>query len=131
MARLILLVDDDHDFVEMNRSVLENRGYSVITADNAKDAIKLVESRKPDLLIIDVMMGSDVAGFDAVEEIRNLPDGKKLPILMITSFREHHKTAWTEKPDRSWVDVDNYLNKPVSPEKLIGEVDKLLSVSKG
>jgi CheY-like chemotaxis protein len=125
MGKLILLVDDDRDFVEMNRSVLESKGYRVITADNAKDGINLVESMKPDLLIIDVMMGSDVAGFDAVEEIRSMPGGKEIPILMVTSFRDHHKTGWVEKPDKSWVDVDNYLNKPVSPEKLIEEVEKL------
>jgi CheY-like chemotaxis protein len=126
MRKLILLVDDDRDFVEMNRTVLENKGYRVITADNAEDGIKLVESQKPDLLIIDVMMGSDVAGFDAVDHIRSMPEGKELPILIITSFREYHKTAWTDKPDRSWVDVDNYLNKPVSPEKLIEEVERLI-----
>lgn len=126
MVKKILIVDDDPDFVEMNKAILESNDYAVLTAHNPKEGIKLIKEQKPDMLLLDVMMGSDVAGFDAVEEIRKLPGGKELPILMITSFEEHHKTPWEGKPDRDWVDVDNYLNKPVEPEKLLEEVKRLL-----
>lgn len=126
MSGKILIVDDDPDFVEMNRAVLENNGYKVFTAGRAKDGIGIIKSEKPDLLLLDVMMGSDVEGFDAVEEIRSLPGGAELPIIMITSFDKHHKTAWQGKPDKAWVDVDNYLSKPVKPEDLIAEVKKFL-----
>lgn len=126
MVKKILIVDDDPDFVEMNKAVLENNNFAVLTAHNAKDGIKLIKEQKPHLLMLDVMMGSDVEGFDAVEEIRKLPEGEKLPILMITSFDKHHGAPWEGKPDRTWVDVDNYLSKPVAPDKLIGEISRLL-----
>ncbi len=126
MAKKILIVDDDPDFVEMNRAVLVAGGYEVISAGRAKDGIKMIKEESPDLLLLDVMMGSDVEGFDAVEEIRALPGGRELPIIMITSFDKHHKTAWADKPDKAWVDVERYLNKPVSPEDLLSEVKEAL-----
>lgn len=122
----ILIVDDDPDFVAMNRAVLETAGYEVITAGNANRGLEKVKAETPDLVLMDVMMGSDVAGFSAVEKIRALPNGKELPIIMITSFTEHHEAPWDEKPDRSWVDVENYLHKPVDPETLLQEVARLL-----
>ena len=124
MIKKILIVDDDPDFVEMNKVILESNDYAVMTAHNSKDGIDLIKSQKPDLLLLDVMMGTDVEGFDAVEAIRKLPNGKTLPIIMITSFAEKHEAPWTDKPDKEWVDVQNYLNKPVEPDKLLEEVRK-------
>ena len=126
MIKKILIVDDDPDFVEMNKAILESNNYAVLTAHNSKDGIKLIESQKPDLLLLDVMMGSDVEGFDAVEKIRDLPAGKELPIVMITSFADKHEAPWKDKPDKSWVNVQNYLNKPVEPEMLLTEVKKYI-----
>ena len=94
--------------------------------NDGKAGAKMAAEQKPDLVLLDVMMDTDVSGFDAVEAIRKLPDGKELPIIMITSFDEHHQAAWVEKPDRDWVDVNNYLRKPIAPDTLLAEVAKYI-----
>jgi CheY-like chemotaxis protein len=72
------------------------------------------------------MMGTDVEGFDAVDKIRDNPIIKDTPIIMITAFSEHHEVPWTEKPEKEWVNVEQFLTKPVSPEILIAEVKRLV-----
>jgi CheY-like chemotaxis protein len=126
MPKKILIVDDDPDFTGMNKAVLENAGYAVMVAHNSKDGINLIKSQKPDLLLLDVMMGTDVEGFDAVDKIRDNPIIKDTPIIMITAFSEHHEVPWTEKPEKEWVNVEQFLTKPVSPEILIAEVKRLV-----
>jgi len=126
MPKKILIVDDDPDFTAMNQAVLETAGYAVMVAHNSKDGINLIKSQKPDLLLLDVMMGTDVEGFDAVDKIRDNPIIKDIPIIMITAFSEHHEVPWSEKPEKEWVNVEQYLTKPVSPEILIAEVKRLV-----
>ncbi|MCE1247937.1 MAG: response regulator [Firmicutes bacterium] len=126
MPKKILIVDDDPDFTAMNQAVLENAGYSVMVAHNSRDGIGLIKTQKPDLLLLDVMMGTDVEGFDAVDKIRDNPIIKDIPIIMITAFSEHHEVPWAEKPEKEWVNVEQFLTKPVSPEVLISEVKRLV-----
>jgi len=79
----ILLVDDDRDFVEINRMLLEKEGYKIVVAYNPSEGYKLLASEKPDLLILDVMMVEPDDGFAMAQRIRR--EKNNIPIIMLTS----------------------------------------------
>jgi two-component system, OmpR family, alkaline phosphatase synthesis response regulator PhoP len=124
----ILLVDDDPDLVEMNKAVLENNNFEVLTAHNTKEGMEVIKKSSPDLLVLDVMMDTDWEGLEALSDIRKIPGKENMPIIMLTSFSKHYETAWgKEGPDKEFVNVNVYIEKPVSPERLLEEVKKLLN----
>jgi CheY-like chemotaxis protein len=126
-AARILIVDDDADITEIMRIVLENKKYSVDTASDSKDALNHLESQKPDLIILDVMMSTKSEGFDFSRDLKKNPKYRDIPILMLTAVKE--KTGIDFKPeagDETWLPVDEFLDKPVKPEQLIEKVESLL-----
>jgi diguanylate cyclase (GGDEF)-like protein/PAS domain S-box-containing protein len=82
---LVLLIDDDVGLRDLARHVLEAQGFFVVTADNGRQGLSLFDERKPDIIMLDVMM-PDQNGFDVCLALRRLPRGKHTPILMITSL---------------------------------------------
>jgi two-component system, OmpR family, alkaline phosphatase synthesis response regulator PhoP len=124
----ILLVDDDPDLVEMNKAVLENNNFEVLTAHNTKEGMEVIKKSNPDLLVLDVMMDTDWEGLEALGDIRKIPGKENMPIIMLTSFSKHYETSWgKEGPDKEFVNVSTYIEKPVSPERLLEEVKRLLN----
>ena len=121
----VLLADDDADFVEMNRAVLEKNGYEVITACNGRECVEKARAEKPDLVVLDVMMATDTEGFDVARNLQHYSrDTKNIPIIMITSVGE--KYPFNFEPDEWWLPVQVFIEKPVTPEHLLGEVRKQL-----
>jgi diguanylate cyclase (GGDEF)-like protein/PAS domain S-box-containing protein len=82
---LVLLIDDDVGLRDLARHVLEAQDFLVITADSGRQGLRLFDERKPDIVMLDVMM-PDQDGFDVCTELRSLPKGKHTPILMVTSL---------------------------------------------
>jgi len=122
----ILLVDDDPDFLEMHKAVLENRGYEVFTATSAQEGLGRVRVEMPDLIVLDLMMEKHDAGFSFSKTIKTDPLFRKIPILMVTSVAEATGYRFSFEEDGYWMKTDDFLNKPVPPEVLLETVDKLL-----
>ncbi len=120
----VLLVDDDGDFVEMNRVLLEENGYVVRTAFNGKQCLEMVAADKPDLIILDMMMENRNEGFDLSRELRNSEYTKDIPLVMITSV--HETIPFRIEPDRTWLPVDALIEKPVDPALLLSVVARIL-----
>jgi DNA-binding response OmpR family regulator len=118
----ILVVDDDPDMVEASRLVLEKEGYSVESASNAGDGMRAVETVKPDLLVLDVMMEEPDDGLRLARELRR--KGHTLPILMLTSVNQ--AMGLHIGKDEEIVPVDEFLEKPADPKMLVQKVRKLL-----
>jgi CheY-like chemotaxis protein len=86
-----------------------------------------IRTEKPDLAILDVMMSSWQDGFDMSRELKKDPEFKNMPILMMTGVKD--KTGIDFKSsagDPTWLPVDGFLDKPVEPDTLLAEVEKLL-----
>jgi len=126
----ILLVDDDPDFLEMHKAVLENRGYEVFTASSAQEGLGRVRAEMPDLIVLDLMMEKYDAGFSFSKTIKTDPLFRKIPILMVTSVAEATGYRFSLEEDGYWMKTDDFLNKPVPPEVLLETVDKLLQKRK-
>jgi len=118
----ILLVDDEKEFVEVVRVLLESNGYDVVAAYSGEDGKRVAAEQKPDVIILDVMMETDTAGFDAARWLRTQADTKDIPIIMLTAVNQ--KFPFSFGPDDIWLPVDVFVEKPVSPERLLAEVRK-------
>ena len=123
MSKTILLVDDDPDFLEQNRLLLEANGYAVRTAASGRECLEEVEDCRPDLIILDMVMGQRTEGFDVSRELRNSEYTKGIPLVMITSVND--TIPFRVEPDRTWLPVDALIEKPVDPELLLGVVQRV------
>ncbi len=126
----ILLVDDDQDFLEMHEAVLKNHGYDVLTASSGHEGLEKVRAEMPDVIILDLMMEKYDTGFSFSKEIKNDPLFKKIPILMVTAVAEATGYRFSLKEDGYWMKTDDFLDKPIMPDVLIGKVEKLLAERK-
>jgi CheY-like chemotaxis protein len=126
-AKKVLLVDDEPEFVEVTKVLLESNGFEVATAHSGEQGKKVAEAELPDLVILDVMMETRTAGFDAARWLRAQDATKGIPIIMLTAVNQ--EVPWRFESDSVWLPVDVFLDKPVSPERLLGEVRKATDVS--
>jgi DNA-binding Lrp family transcriptional regulator len=120
----ILVVDDDPDFVAIVREVLRAHRMDVVSASTAEDALARAKALVPDLIIMDVMMKGVLDGVYATRDLREVKELADVPVLMITSMPG---SAYAELfPTDEYLPVDQLLTKPVSPERLVSEVERLL-----
>jgi two-component system alkaline phosphatase synthesis response regulator PhoP len=127
MAKTILIIDDDPDVVLALRMPLESTGYEVHEAHSQESGLEAVDTVKPDLIVLDVMMETHTAGFQlalklhgpAAEEAH-----KRIPILMLTAV--HQTTPLRFSPDEDYLPVDAFIEKPIDPKRLIEEITRLL-----
>jgi two-component system alkaline phosphatase synthesis response regulator PhoP len=121
----ILLIDDDKDFVEATKLVLESKPYEVITAYNGSEGLKQAKTEKPDLIILDVIMPVK-DGFNAAEEFKKDAELNKIPVIMLTSFADRRGETSLSVSQGLTLDTEDYIDKPVAPEELLRRVEKLL-----
>jgi two-component system alkaline phosphatase synthesis response regulator PhoP len=121
----ILLVDDDADFVESTKTILESKHYNVIVAVNGDEGLRKAKEEKPDLILLDIIMPVE-DGFTAVEQLKKDPKLAKIPVLMLTSYST--KGAGTSIPQsRGYkLEAEDYIDKPISPKDLLAIVEKYL-----
>jgi DNA-binding response OmpR family regulator len=127
MLQKVLIIDDDVDIVEAEKLLLENRGYNVISAFDGKEGYRKIKEEKPDIIILDVMMATPDEGFHITRKIRNDPEVSALPIVMVTSVGKVTGFKYDPDRDRELLPVDEYLEKPIKPDELIGAVERALS----
>jgi CheY-like chemotaxis protein len=120
----ILVVDDDPDFVEIMRTILEANDYEVISAANGNQGLAQVKEHKPDLLILDIMMSTVLDGLHVSETLSQDPDARFMPVIMVSSIADTpyaHVFPMEEQPH-----MDAWLSKPVEPRRLLDKVAELL-----
>jgi CheY-like chemotaxis protein len=125
---LILVVDDDYDFLEMNRFILEGAGYRVVTATNPAEAKARIDAETPDLVITDLMMNRLDAGFAFSAQLRDDPRTAAVPIIISTSVSsqlgfDFHPDS---EDDLRAMRVDAYFDKPIEARALLDKVSDLL-----
>ncbi len=122
MAKKVLVIDDDNDFVESIVNLLEARGYAVASASNGKDGVQKAKAEKPDLVLLDVMMTTKDEGFNVARELHGIEALKKTPVIMVTGVRKEMNLPFGFEPDETWLPVKQILEKPVKPETLLNAV---------
>ncbi|MFQ6067331.1 MAG: response regulator transcription factor [bacterium] len=124
-AAKILLVDDDEDFVEGTKIVLEEHNFKVTTALSGKECLDKINQERPDLIILDIMMPKK-SGFEVCRELKTSLEYNKIPVLMLTALKkELSRTAYSVSEGLD-LEAEDYLDKPVTPKELISRIKSLL-----
>ena len=121
----ILLVDDDADFVESTRTVLESKPYKIITAVNGDEALRKARAEKPDLILLDVIMPVE-DGFSAAEQLKKDKTLSTIPILMLTCYGSKGAGTSIPRSRGMQLEYEDYIDKPVTPQDLLAAVEKHL-----
>ena len=117
--KVILLVDDDIEIVETMRTVLEGKGYRVLSARDGNMGLTVAERENPDLIVLDMMMPKK-SGFLVLEKLKSRPGGL-VPTIMITANEGSRHRAYAE-----FLGVKDYIRKPFAMEKLVRSVEQIL-----
>ena len=127
MPHNILVVDDDPDILEAISMILESQGYNVVTARDGVEGLANLKAENPDLLILDLLMPK-MDGFAVCKELQDprWAKYKDIPILILTSVREEASRRRYELETGLELDVDDYVEKPISPDILLERVGRLV-----
>ncbi len=127
MPEKILAVDDDPDILDALTVILESQGYQVVTAQDGIEGLATLKAEKPDLMILDFLMPK-MDGFAVVKELQDArwSQYRETPILILTSVREEAARRRYELETATEFNVDDYVEKPISPDILLERVEKLL-----
>ena len=124
----ILIIDDDPEFVEITKVILETKRYDVSYAYDAHEGFTKLEECIPDVILLDIMMGKGAEGFIFARKIRKDPRFAKIPILMITSMREQTGFDFPGEPIHpKFLPVDEYIEKPFEPQVLFEKIERQLA----
>ena len=121
----ILVVDDDPDFVEATRIVLEKAGHEVDSAADGDQGLRKVRDDKPDLVILDVIMKTVLDGLYVSQQMASNPEQAEIPILMVTSIANSDYAALF--PTDEYIHIDEFVSKPIAPNDLLMRVSRLLA----
>ena len=124
----ILVIDDDPDLHVLMQTVLERKGFKVVSAYNPDEGIQKVESEKPDLVILDVLMPRDYEGFDVARKIREDLKMRELPIILLSGVHSVKKVPYRFSPHEEWLPVDYFFDKPVESPVLVSKIKELLNI---
>jgi DNA-binding response OmpR family regulator len=119
--RRVLIADDEPNILTALEFLLKRAGYDVRTAINGEEALALVESYAPDLVLIDIMMPGK-SGYEVCQRIRERSDWRHIKIVMVTA-----KGREAEISKGLSLGADLYVTKPFSTQELIAAVDRLLA----
>ena len=120
--KTIILIDDDPDIQVSIKMVLENAGYECKGALDRESGMSLIESASPDLIILDVMMEQPDDGFVIAQDLR--AKGIRIPIIMLTSVGS--VTGMKFGKESNIIPVDEFEEKPISPDKLLEKIKSLI-----
>ena len=121
----ILIVDDDRDFVESTKTILESKPYEVVVAYEGEEGLKKAREENPDLILLDIIMPVK-DGFTAAEQLKKDPQLGKIPVLMLTAFSSKRQESSIPVSRGFALDTEDYIEKPVSPENLLATVERCL-----
>ncbi|GAB1488849.1 hypothetical protein MASR2M8_12970 [Opitutaceae bacterium] len=122
MPLTVLSVDDERDVTDLVHFHLKRAGFNVLTAADGRQALSVIESRRPDLVLLDLML-PDIDGFGVCEILRRQPETATVPIIIVT--------AWSTSDARQLgleLGALDYLTKPFSPKELVDGVQRTLGL---
>lgn len=119
--RKVLIADDEPNIVTALEFLLKHAGYDVRAAANGEEALALVESYAPDLVLIDIMMPLK-SGYEVCQKMRERPEWRHIKIVMVTA-----KGREAEVSKGMSLGADLYVTKPFSTQELIAAIDRLLA----
>ncbi|MEO0772790.1 MAG: response regulator [Pseudomonadota bacterium] len=121
MGKTVIVIEDERNIIEAISFILSRDGWDVATHSNGHDAVDAVRARKPDIVILDVMLPGK-SGFDILTEIRSDTDLHQTPVLMLTARGQSKDREMAERAGAS-----AYMTKPFSNAEVLDAVRQLAS----
>ena len=121
----ILLVDDEVDFREATKNIVEKESYDVIVASQGDEGVQKAREEHPDLIFLDIIMPVK-DGFTAAEQLKKDPQLSKIPVIMLTSFSTRGQQTSIPTSRGLHLEAEDYIEKPVSHEELLATVKRYL-----
>jgi CheY-like chemotaxis protein len=121
-----LIIDDDPEFTTSTMDVLEAQDYDVISSLKGAEGFEKACRELPDVILLDVMIEDAGAGLDTAKKLRDTPDTRQIPVVMLTGIRRADTLLSSYAPGEAWPNVKATLEKPVEPDLLIKTLHKAL-----
>lgn len=129
MAKRVLVVDDEQDMRVFMTTLLETSGYKPFAAEDGKQGLEMVRSKKPALIILDVMMPKE-SGIFMYRELKKDPELKDIPIIMVSALSKktffHSQKVLDEYEGGQIEEPAAYIEKPPEPEELLQVIKRIL-----
>lgn len=122
----VLVVDDDEALAEVYRIVLDSHGYQVDRAGSKQSALQKIDTMKPDLIVLDIMMDKLTDGFEICYQLKHDPNTREIPVLVISGITNETGFTFSPGTDGEYFEADDYLPKPVKPKLMLEHVQTLL-----
>ncbi len=129
MAKRILIVDDDRDYGDALRIVLENQGYAVTHVLNIRDGQQALTGERPDLIILDVMMDRHTDGFDFCYDLKHDEILRTIPVMMVTAVTEKTGFKFSPENDGEYLQAEAYVSKPIPIAELLSRVNRMIGAA--
>ncbi|OGX48756.1 MAG: hypothetical protein A2306_03840 [Omnitrophica WOR_2 bacterium RIFOXYB2_FULL_38_16] len=127
MSKKILMIDDDPDFIDAVQTLLESKGYAVVTASDGQEGIAKAKKEKPDLITLDVMMTNDSEGLDVSKKFKQDKDLNKIPIIIVSGVKKIGDAAYNYETGEKLIPAKAFVEKPIEPEKFLKIIEKHIS----
>ncbi len=126
--KTILLADDDVQLVDSIKTLLESVGYDVYHVYQSQKVVDNAKAVKPDLIVLDVMFAGPKGpdGFELSRQLSKESDLKNIPVIILSGIRKTMELPYAFEPDATWMPVKAFLEKPIKPDKLLSEIEKIL-----
>ncbi len=123
----IMIVDDDPSFLEITAAILRRFGFDVTTANSTVGVLQSIDSEKPDLLILDIMMATMDEGLEFAVKLRQKKGLERFPIIIVSAQPDTEKGySRSVEEDMDWIAADIFMEKPVDPQALNHNIQLLL-----
>jgi two-component system, OmpR family, response regulator VicR len=124
MMKKIMVIDDDPDFVEITRIILESNGYEVTNAYDRNEAMVVMNQDVPDLVLLDIMMDQPLDGVEVYKQMQDKPALKNIPIIVLSCITDSpHADKF---PIDEYTPIDDWISKPVQANVLLNKVELYL-----
>jgi len=132
-AAKVLLVDDDPDFLEQHRLMLEGMGFAVVTAESSAAAVEVADRERPEAFVLDLMMEQADSGARLSRTLRRDPRFRRAPIVLLTSVSDEMGFEFHRNPQEvlEWMKADAWFDKPAPVGELAATLRRLLAERAG
>lgn len=119
--RTILVVEDEESLLRLESILLTSKGYEVIGVPNGMAALEALEQQSVDLVLLDIML-PEIDGFEVCRRIKQNPETRKLPVIMLTAKKSHEDMARGDEVGADW-----YITKPFKSAKVIETIERFIN----
>jgi two-component system alkaline phosphatase synthesis response regulator PhoP len=122
--RTIMVVDDNPDIITIVKTILEGKGYNVLSASSGQELLNLLNNQKPDLIILDIMM-PEMDGLEVLGRLKGVTETASIPVILLTAKVQYEDVLGGYK-----LGADYYITKPFTSTQLVNGINLLLGESK-